>query len=412
EGEGEILAILKENQPVESVSDGESAQMILDRTSFYAEQGGQIGDRGEISFGDARFEVSDAQYVGEAIAHIGTVRGGTFSVGDLVQTSVSPQWRREIRRHHTSAHLLQRALKDVLGEDVAQAGSWVGIDRMRFDFRWPHGALSAQQRRSVTARVNEMIRDDTPLRTEVLPIEEAHARGAISMFGEKYGERVRVVTAGPSIEFCGGTHSHSTGELGIFIITNESSIGSGIRRIESCVSEAAEAFVDRQQSLVSELSSSLSVTPQELGERINRLQQEVRELQNEIGEMRSRIASADAQRYVDQAERVGEKTFVGAVVSDADGDALRHLTSAIRRQLRSGVIALAGVENSSVSLVVSASEDLTRSGVHAGNLVKLAAPLVEGRGGGQALLAQGGGRRPEGAEQALRAIRDAFFQAR
>ncbi len=187
--------------------------------------------------------------------------------------------------------------------------------------------------------------------------------------------------------------------------------GSGIRRIESCVSEAAEAFVDRQQSLVSELSSTLSVTPQELSERVNRLQQEVRELQNDLGDLRARVAAADAQRYVEQAERVGEKTFVSAVVNDANSETLRHLSSAIRRRLQSGVIALAGIENSSVSLVVSASEDLTHSGVHAGNLIKVAAPLVDGRGGGQALIAQGGGRRPEGAQQALRAIRDAFFEA-
>ena len=411
ESDGEIVAVLKDQTPIESVSEGEEAQLVLDRTSFYAEQGGQIGDRGVVTFGDAVFEVSDAQYIGEAIAHIGTVRSGRFSVGDIVHTAVAREWRQEIRRHHTSAHLLQRALKDVLGEDVAQAGSWVGIDRMRFDFRWPHGALSSDQRRAVSARVNELIRDDTPLRTEVLPIEEAHARGAISMFGEKYGEQVRVVTAGPSVEFCGGTHSHSTGELGMFIITNESSIGSGIRRIESCVSEAAETFVDRQQSLVGELSSTLSVTPQELRERVTRLQHEVRDLQNEVGEMRARLAAADAQRYVDAAERVGEKTFVGAVVHEANGDALRHLTSAIRRRLNSGVIALAGIDNSTVSLVVSASEDLAQSGVHAGRLIKLAAPLVDGRGGGQALLAQGGGRKPEGAEQALRAIRDALFAA-
>jgi len=411
ESDGEIVAILKDNAPVESVSEGAQAQLILDRTSFYAEQGGQIGDRGVITFGDATFDVIDAQYLGEAIAHVGVVQSGRFTIGDLVHTAVSSEWRREIRRHHTSAHLLQRALKDVLGEDVAQAGSWVGIDRMRFDFRWPQGALSAQQRRAVSARVNEMIRDDTPLRTEVLPLEEAHARGAISMFGEKYGERVRVVTAGPSVEFCGGTHSHSTGELGLFIITNEFSIGSGIRRIESCVSATAEAYVDRQQSLVSELSATLSVTPQELGERISRLQSDMRELQNELGTMRARLAATDAQRYVDEAERVGEKTFVRAVISEANGETLRHLTSAIRQHLQSGLIALAGIEKSSVTLVVSASADLTRSGVHAGNLVKIAAPLVEGRGGGAALLAQGGGRKPEGATEALRAIRDAFFEA-
>jgi len=409
ESDGEIVAILKGDEPVPSVADGETARIILDKTSFYAEQGGQIGDRGVLTFAEAAFDVTDTQYLGEAVAHLGRVRAGTFTVGDLVHAAVFPAWRREIRRHHTSAHLLQRALKDVLGEDVAQAGSWVGIDRMRFDFRWAAGALTPQQRGEVTARVNEMIRDDTALRTDVLPLAEAHARGAISMFGEKYGERVRVVAAGPSIEFCGGTHAHSTGELGLFIITNESSIGSGIRRIESCVSAAAEAHVERQQALVSELSASLSVTPDELGERITRLQRDVRELQNAIGELRAQLAVADAQHYVDEAERIGEKTFVGAVIPEANVEALRHLSSAIRQRLRSALIALAGVDNANVTLLVSASQDLTGSGVHAGQLIKLAAPLIDGRGGGQALAAQAGGRKPEGAPQAIKAVRDAFF---
>ncbi|MBV8728106.1 MAG: alanine--tRNA ligase, partial [Candidatus Eremiobacteraeota bacterium] len=332
ESDGEIVAILKDDAPVEAVTDGESAQIVLDRTSFYAEKGGQIGDHGILQFGDAVFEVSDTQWVGEAVSHIGRVRNGTFSVGDLVRTAVNPEWRREIRRHHTSAHLLQRALKDVLGDDVAQAGSWVGIDRMRFDFRSPGGALTPAQRSEVSARVNEMIRDDTPLQTKVLPLAEAQASGAISMFGEKYGDQVRVVTAGPSVEFCGGTHSISTGELGLFIILNEFSIGSGIRRIESCVSKAAEEFVERQQTLVSELASSLSATPEELSERVGRLQKDVRELQNAVGDLKARLAASDAQQYVDQAEKIGEKAFVGAVVPEAGGEALRHLSSAIRQR--------------------------------------------------------------------------------
>ena len=200
-------------------------KMILDRTSFYAEKGGQIGDRGALTLGDVHFDVSDTQYQGEAVVHHGKVASGALRTGDMVHAHVSAEWRREIRRHHTSAHLLQRALKDVLGDEVTQAGSWVGIDRMRFDFRSPGGGLSPEQKRDVARRVNEMIRDDTPLETRVLGIEEARASGAIMMFGEKYGDRVRVVKAGPSVEFCGGTHAHSTGELGMFVILNEFSDG-------------------------------------------------------------------------------------------------------------------------------------------------------------------------------------------
>ena len=410
EGGGEIVAILKNGAPVETIQAGDEAQVLLDRTSFYAEKGGQIGDRGTIALDDAIFDVTDTQFIGEAIAHHGTLRSGTLNAGQRVSTNVDAQWREEIRRHHTSAHLLQRALKDVLGEDVTQAGSWVGIDRMRFDFRSPSGGLTPEQRREVMARVNTMIRDDSHLETKVMDLAQAQASGAISMFGEKYGEQVRVVQAGPSVEFCGGTHAHSTGELGMFIILSEASIGSGIRRIESCVSKAAESYVASQQMLVGELSASLSSTPEELGERVTRLQRDLKELQNTVGELKARLAAADAQTYVDAAERAGERTFVGAVVADANGEALRHLGSAIRQRLRSGVIALAGLENGSVSLLVSASDDLVKGGLHAGNLLKLAAPLVDGKGGGAPQQAQGGGKNPAGAQQAIAAIREAVLQ--
>jgi alanyl-tRNA synthetase len=408
-GDGEIVAILKDGKPVQTLSGGERGTILLDRTSFYAERGGQIGDRGTLSLDGATFEVEDTQYMGEAIAHAGIVTAGEFAQADRVQTAVYDWWRREIRRHHTSAHLLQRALKDVLGDDVAQAGSWVGIDRMRFDFRWNGGALSSDQKRAVTQRVNEMIRDDSPLVTRELAFDEAKQTGAIWMFGEKYGESVRVVQAGPSVEFCGGTHSHSTGELGLFLILSEFSVGSGIRRIESCVSRAAEDVVEKQQDLVGELSSSLATTPDELGERVNKLQRDVKDLQTALGQLKARLASADAQAYVDRVEHRGERAFVGGVVPEAGGEALRHLSHAIRSRMPSGVIALAGVDNGTVSLFVSASDDLIEAGVHAGNLVKLAAPLVDGKGGGQAAQAQGGGKNAQGADAALRAIRDAVL---
>ncbi|MGB6413648.1 MAG: alanine--tRNA ligase [Candidatus Cybelea sp.] len=406
---GEIVAALKNGKPAASLKSGEEGTLILDRTSFYAERGGQIGDRGAIVSDGARFDVSDTQYMGEAIAHSGRVVEGERSVGDAVTARVAEQWRREIRRHHTSAHLLQRALKDVLGDEVNQAGSWVGIDRMRFDFRWPKGALTPEQRRAVAHRVNEMIRDDAHLVTRVLPLEEAKKTGAVWMAGEKYGDTIRIVQAGPSLEFCGGTHSHSTGELGMFVILTESSIGSGIRRIESCVSAAAEDHVAKQSDLIAALSSSMSAAPDELHDRVERMQRDVRDLQTALGQLRARIASSEAEHYVERAERKGDRAFVGAIVPEAGGEVLRQLGNAIRSKLRSGVVALAGLDNGSVSLLVSTSDDLIGQGVHSGNLVKLAAPLVDGKGGGQAAVAQGGGSNPLGAQAALRAIRDAVL---
>jgi len=329
-------------------------------------------------------------------------------LGDRVLTAVHSEWREEIRRHHTSAHLLQRALRDIIGDEVVQAGSWVGIDRMRFDFRSPVGALNAQQKRAVTQRVNELIRDDYRLETDELSIEEAHQSGAISMAGEKYGEVVRVVKAGPAVEFCGGTHAHSTGELGLFVLLSESSIGSGVRRIEAAVSRAAETYVERQQDVLGELAESLATKPDDLVERVSRLQSDVRDLQKALGDIKSRLASSDAQAYVERAERVNGTTLVAAIVREANADAVRTLANAIRSRLPSGVIALVGTDAQTASIFVGASDDAVKAGVHAGNLVKIAAPLVGGKGGGAAAQAQGGGKDPSGAEAALAAVRAAL----
>jgi len=413
ESDGTVVSILRDGLPVEAITDGDEAQLILDRTSFYAEKGGQIGDRGVIELiGDdgsiATFRVLDTQFAGEAIAHRGILSDGAIALGDRVHTAVDPGWREEIRRHHTSAHLLQRALKDVLGDEVAQAGSWVGVDRMRFDFRSPGGALTPEQRRDVVARVNAMIRADHHQKTDVMTPAEATASGAISMAGEKYGERVRVVHFGPSVEFCGGTHAHTTGELGLFLVLSESSIGSGIRRIEAVVSKAAESYVLDQQDLIGGLAESLSAKPAELGERVERLQHDVRDMQKALADIKARLASADAATYVEGAEEIGGKRVVAAAVREANAEALKHLSAAIRQKLGEGVVGLAGVDGSSVSLLVAASGGMTARGVHAGNLVKAMAPFVGGRGGGQAAQAQGGGNDPAGVEAALDAFRKAL----
>jgi alanyl-tRNA synthetase len=408
ESRGTIVALLVEGRPVGRVEAGMTAQMLLDRTSFYAEKGGQIGDRGSIVAGDARFEVADAQYAGEAVVHHGMVRSGSFAVGDEVTTAVSPDWRAEILRHHTSAHLLQRALRDVLGEEIVQAGSWVGIDRMRFDFRNPAGALTPEQRRAVVQRVNQLIRDDYHLETRELPIDEAVRTGAITMAGEKYGELVRVVKAGPSVEFCGGTHAHSTGELGIFVLIDESSIGAGVRRIEAAVSRAAEAIVERTSDTVAMLAEALATKPDDVVERVARMQSEIRDAQKALVELKTQLAASGAQAYADRVETIGGRPVVAAVVREADAVALRALAAAIRMKVQSGVIALVGTDGESASIFVSASEDAVRAGVHAGNVVKAAAPALGGKGGGAPAQAQGGGRNVAGAEAALDTIRAAL----
>ncbi|MBC5798377.1 MAG: alanine--tRNA ligase [Candidatus Eremiobacteraeota bacterium] len=415
EADGRVLSLLRDGRTVDSITVGDEAQVVLDSTSFYAEKGGQIGDHGVLEYIDrdgriATFVVTDTQYAGEAIAHRGVMRDGALSVGDAVHTAVDPAWREEIRRHHTSAHLLQRALKDVLGDEVVQAGSWVGIDRMRFDFRSPGGALTPEQRRDVVARVNAMIRDDHHAHTQVMTAADAAASGAISMAGEHYGDAVRVIRFGPSLEFCGGTHAHTTGELGVFLILSEASIGSGIRRIEAVVSKAAENYVLEQQELVGSLAQSLSARPGEVMQRVERLQSDVRELQQALAGIKARLASADAATYVGRAETIGGKRVVAAVVPEADAMALKELADGIKQRMGSGVVALAGTDGQNVALLVAATADVVAAGVHAGTLLKTAAPLVEGRGGGQAAQAQGGGKNPAGAEAALDAIRAALAE--
>jgi len=279
---------------------------------------------------------------------------------------------------------------------------------MRFDFRSPGGALTPEQRRDVVARVNAMIRSDHHQETKVMTPAEAAASGAISMAGEKYGERVRVVHFGPSVEFCGGTHALTTGELGLFLVLSESSIGSGVRRIEAVVSKAAESYVLDQQDLIGGLAESLSAKPAELGERVERLQHDVRDMQKALADIKARLASADAAAFVERAEEIGGKRVVAAAVREANAEALKHLSAAIRGKLGEGVVALAGIDGNAVALLVSASPALAARGVHAGNLLKAMAPFVGGRGGGQAGHAQGGGNDPSGVEAALAALREAL----
>jgi alanyl-tRNA synthetase len=409
ESDGVVRALVRNGETVHALHAGEEGQVVLDRTPFYAEKGGQIGDRGVIETASrGLFRVLDTQLAGEAIVHRGVIETGTLALDENAHGAVDPGWREEIRRHHTSAHLLQRALKDVLGDEVVQAGSWVGVDRMRFDFRSPGGALTAAQKRDVVAHVNALIRSDHHAVTTVMTPDEAANSGAISMAGEKYGDRVRVVRFGPSLEFCGGTHAVTTGELGMFLILSESSIGSGTRRIEAVVSKAAETVAVGQQELVGDLAERLSAQPAELLGRVDRLQQDVRDVQKTLADLKARMAGADAAVYADRAETIGAGPVVAALVPEADAAALKHLGSAIRSRLRSGTIALAGVDDGTASLFVSVSDDLVKAGVHAGNLVKVAAPHVGGKGGGAPTQAQGGGRNPQGAEAALEAIRTAL----
>ncbi|HXW77364.1 MAG TPA: alanine--tRNA ligase, partial [Candidatus Eremiobacteraceae bacterium] len=399
---------------VPAIEAGAKASIVLDRTTFYAERGGQAGDRGVLADGNNVFEVLDTVYADKThrrIVHAGSLRSGTLRVGDAVSAMVDPWWRREIRRHHTVTHLLQRALKDVAGDAVAQRGSAVFADRTRFDFDSPVGALAKDQRAQVVARVNDLIRGDYHVDVETIPFAEAVARGAVYMKGEQYGDVVRVVRFGPSVELCGGTHVASTGEIGHFVLLHESAIGAGIRRVEGLVSEAADAFVDRLRDAAEEAGSALTATIDQLPESAARLARERRDLEKRVAALSLQLAASRAADLIAGAKSVDGIPYLAVRASGDDGIGVRELAESIRARWPSGILAVAGADDGKVSLVVSASDDLAKRGITARAVLSAIAPLVDGKGGGTPTLAQGGGRNPAGIDAAFAALPDAIKAA-
>jgi alanyl-tRNA synthetase len=415
EAKATIVALFdRAGAAVEHLDAGAEGIVVLDRTPFYAERGGQAGDRGVLAGTAAAFDVGDTQYEDKThrrIMHRGTVKSGAFAVGDQVDALVDPHWRREIRRHHTVTHLLQRALKEALGDAVAQRGSAVFPERTRFDFDSPHGALSKQQRAEVTSRVNELIRDDYHIGEQTMPFAEAIARGAVHMKGENYGDIVRVVTFGPSIELCGGTHVSSTGEIGHFVLLGESAIGAGIRRVEGVVSEAADHYVDSMRDAVDEVGHALSTSGDQVPEAVSRLAQRQKDLERKVAALQSQLASQRATEYVAGAKEVAGVKYVAVAPGDDAGVGPRDLADSIRAQLPDGVVVVAARENGKVSLVVAAGGAAARKGVSAKDVLAAIISHVDGKGGGNPAMAQGAGKNPAGIDAALAAVPSAIEKA-
>jgi alanyl-tRNA synthetase len=392
---------------------GQSGVVLLDRTPFYAERGGQMGDRGAIAReGGAEFLVTDTQYqdkTHQRILHHGTMGSGSLRQGDRVDAFVDAKWRREIRRHHSVTHLVQRALKEALGDTVAQRGSAVYPDHTRFDFDSPGGALSKEQERQVQARINELIRADYHVSVAELPFAEAVARGAIYMKGENYGDVVRVVTFGPSVELCGGTHVESTGEIGHFVLTSESAIAAGIRRVEGVVSEAADRYVTQVRDAAERAGSALGSPVEKLGDSAAHLSQKYRELEKQIAALQAQVAGERAVAYLAAVKDVDGIHYLTVRAEDAAG--VRTLSDAIRSRWPKGLLAVAGGDENKVSVLVNASDDLVARGISAQDVLSKMMSFVSGRGGGTAQLAQGGGKNPAGIDTALAAVSDAIRAA-
>jgi alanyl-tRNA synthetase len=398
---GRVLAIVRNGRLVDEVREGEEAEVVLDRTPFYAEAGGQVGDTGHFRWRGGVLEVRDTQRPVEGVvAHRGIVRKGSLRVGQRVEASVDEARRRDTMRHHTATHLLHKALREVLGEHARQAGSLVAPDRLRFDFLHLQ-PLSKEQLRAIEDEVNAKILDAIPVRVRFLPYEEALRRGAVALFGEKYGDVVRMVSVGEySRELCGGTHVRNTGEIGSFWITQETGVASGVRRIEAVCGWAALRHLRSMGDLVEGLAAKLRASPEEVPARVDRLQARVRELERALESLRHQAAAEEVERLVQSAQEVDGVRVVVARFDGLPQDALRAVGDRLRDRIQSGVVVVGGAHNGRVALVAMVTKDLLDR-VQAPDVVRAVAELVGGTGGGRPELAQAGGRDPARLDEAL-----------
>jgi alanyl-tRNA synthetase len=403
EAESEIVALVAGGTSVPAVTGPREGLVgvVCKQTPFYGEQGGQVGDTGTIVAPAGSLEITDTKVpVSGLYVHLGKLGSGELKVGDKVKLTVDSERRDEVRRNHSATHLLHWALRSVLGEHVTQKGSLVAPDRLRFDFS--HFApLTAEERQKVEDLVNARVIRNLPAATEILPISEAKSRGAMAFFGEKYGERVRVLTMGESIEFCGGTHVGRTGDIGLFKITEEAGIAQGVRRLEAVTGRGAVAYVRRMESELQHAGERLRTGPFEVAPRIDKLLGELRERDQEISKLRAKLASGGGKDLSAQAEKLGERWLLVSDVGVGDPKTLRETIDGLKNRLQPAVIVLAGAEGDKLAVVcaVTGAQGETGKGdkagtLHAGKIVGALTESIGGKGGGRPDLGQGGGPTP------------------
>ena len=400
--QGEIVAIVKNGSLTGTAGEGETVQIVLDQTTFYAEAGGQVGDTGQLHGENGAAEVSDTQKDSGYWFHTVTITAGELKVGDTIETQIDAGRRAGIQRNHTTTHLLHKALQMVLGPHVQQRGSLVAPDRLRFDFSHDK-SLTGDETRQVEGLVNEKILDDLPIHTFEKPIAEAKEMGATMLFGEKYGDIVRVVEAGDySLEFCGGTHLAHTSQAGLFKIISEGSSQAGVRRIEAVTGKAALMRTLDQERLLTDIAASLKTSLPNAPASVEKLQAELKAKERELNALQKAAAGGQVDALIAAAKTDhGFPLLVQAMTGSTDGDMLRTLADEALNKLKSGVVILGGTDSGKVSLAVRVSKDLVARGIHAGNIVKAAAPIVGGGGGGRPDAAQAGGKEPGRLAEAL-----------
>ncbi|MBX5461694.1 MAG: alanine--tRNA ligase [Steroidobacteraceae bacterium] len=401
DSDGRVVALLKDGAQVDSLNAGEQGEVVLDRTPFYAEAGGQVGDAGELSGRGIRFIVEDTQKRGAAHSHIGKVVEGRIALGDTLGAHVNAARRRATALNHTATHLLHAALRKVLGTHVQQKGSLVAPDRLRFDFSH-FQPVTSDELRHIEHLVNSEIRRNEPAETQVMDYDSAVAAGAMALFGEKYEKDVRVLRIGDfSMELCGGTHVRRAGDIGFFKIVSESGVAAGVRRIEALTGEAALDYVEQNELLIKEVAGLVRGTRDELGEKVRDALERIRQMEREIRALKDKLASGRGVDLASSAIDIGGVKVVATKVDGADAGALRNAVDQLKDRLKSAVVVLASVEASSkVVLVAGVTKDLTAR-IKAGELVGSVAAKVGGRGGGRPDFAQAGGTNPAALDAAL-----------
>ncbi len=400
--DAKVLAMVVENVQAEEMMSGVEGIVVLDRTPFYAEMGGQVGDHGTITLGEAVFTVHDVQKnKGGKYMHYGKLAGGVLKVGDTVTAAIDVERRQAIRRAHSATHLLDAALKKVLGDHVHQAGSLVEPDRIRFDFTHFEG-ISAEELAQVDKLVNDAILNGYPVITEVLPIEEAKKKGAVAMFGEKYGDVVRVVEMGDfSMEFCGGTHLDNTAKVGTFRIKSEGSVASGVRRIEATVGKLTLEAMNHNQQLIFQAAQILKTNPADLAAKLEQQVADLKAARQAIEQYKSKEAAGEADRILFGAHDVGPLKVITATVPDADGNRLRQMGDAIKDKAANVVAVLAAVNGGKITFVAACGKEAVGLGIKAGDIIKQVSAIAGGSGGGKPDSAMGGGKDPLMVDNAL-----------
>ena len=402
EHESKICAMTTDTEVVEALTDGQSGTIIVEETPFYATMGGQEGDRGTIEGPEGSFTVEDTiKLKGGKVGHVGKVTKGMFRLSDRVKLSVDAKNRQATCLNHSATHLLQKALREVLGTHVEQQGSLNNADRLRFDFSH-FSAMTPEETAQVERKVNEKIAENLPVETKIMTLEEAKKSGAMALFGEKYGDTVRVVCMGDySKEFCGGTHATSTGQIRAFKILSESGVAAGVRRIEALTGEGVFRYYDELEKKLEEAAKTVKATPATLQERLEHLMAEVRELQSENESLKSKAAREALGDVMDQVVTVKGVKLIAARADGVDMNGLRDLGDQLKEKLGDGVVVLASEQDGRVNLIAMATDAAVKAGAHAGNLIKGIAALVGGGGGGRPNMAQAGGKNPAGIDAAI-----------